>query len=92
MAGKGDPRTGGRARGTVNHTTAEVKQMLLDSLHDKKVGGKKWLVKLALTDPRSYASLISKLIPRDIVAEIRGGDDLINAIHNARDRASSTRR
>ena len=85
---KGTPKTGGRKKGSKNKTTAEVKQMLLDSLHDPKVGGVKFLVKLATEDPRTYASLLSKLIPRDVVAKVSGGDELIERIYAARDRAA----
>ena len=92
MAGRppGQKKTGGRKKGSLNKTTAEVKQLLLDSLTE--VGGTKFFVKLAREHPSVYASLIGRLIPRDVVAQVKGTDDLMNAIYAARERARAASR
>ena len=69
---KGTPKTGGRKKGSLNKTTAEVKQLLLDSLTE--VGGTKFFVKLAREHPSVYASLIGRLIPRVFRGQ-RGPED-----------------
>ncbi len=54
----------------------------------RRVGGKKFFIKLANTQPAVYAQLIGKLILRDTIAEMKNSDALIQAIHEARDRAA----
>ncbi len=92
MAGRppGQKKTGGRKKGSLNKTTAEVKQMLLGSLN--QLGGEKFFVKLGKEHPAVYASLLGKLIPREVVAEVNNSDALIQRILGARDRAQAATR
>lgn len=72
----------GRKKGQVNATTKEMKQVLLRSMSlagrkiRKRLTGKKgggavdYLVWLAEEEPSSYASLIGKLIPRQVEATV----------------------
>ena len=87
---KGTPKTGGRKKGSLNRRTFEVKQMLLSSLTE--VGGTKFFIKLAREHPTVYASLLGKLIPREVVAEVNNSDALIQRIHAARARAQAATR
>ena len=75
----------GRPKGTPNRTTADVKQALLNAFDD--AGGEAWLVKLAKSEPRVFATLLSKLIPRELEARINGGEGLAERILAARERA-----
>jgi hypothetical protein len=42
MAAKGQPKTGGRRKGTPNQLNADVKAMILGALHD--AGGQQYLI------------------------------------------------
>ena len=53
----------GRPKGAENRVTKSLKQALLSSF--ESLGGETWLVQLAETDPKAYASLLSRLIPSE---------------------------
>ena len=60
---KGREKTGGRKPGVQNKTTAAVKAALLRALEaDSDDGGEEFFAGLRETDPRTFASLVSKLI------------------------------
>ena len=75
----------GRPKGTPNRTTASLKEALLNAFDE--AGGEGSLVALARSDPRTFATLLGKLIPREVQAEIQGPDDLAERILAARRRA-----
>lgn len=59
------PRAGmGRPPGSVNKTTANLKAALEESFTE--VGGVRWLVALAQSEPRAYAALLAKLLPSQV--------------------------
>lgn len=59
------PRAGmGRPRGAVNRTTATLKAALEASFTE--LGGVRWLVELAKSEPRAYAALLAKLLPSQV--------------------------
>ena len=59
------PRAGmGRPPGSVNKTTATLKEALQASFDE--LGGARWLVELAKSEPRAYASLLAKLLPSQL--------------------------
>lgn len=66
MAGrlKGTPKTGGRARGTVNKQTGQVKDMILKALSN--AGGVRYLTKQAKENPIAFMTLVGKVIPLQI--------------------------
>ena len=67
------PRAGkGRPRGSVNKTTKTLKEALLNSF--ETLGSEKWLVSLAESDPKAYASLLGRLVPSEIGVEVSAGD------------------
>lgn len=70
MAGrpKGLPKTGGRAKGVPNKTTAEIKEMILGALSE--VGGQAYLVQQALDNPNAFMTLVGKVVPRDLNAAV----------------------
>lgn len=63
MAGrkKGAPKTGGRAKGTPNKTTALIKHMIIDAL--EKSGGVDYLVTVARDNPAAFCTLLGKVLP-----------------------------
>lgn len=74
MARKGEPKTGGRRKGTPNKATAEVRDMLRGALDD--AGGRRYLTECA-TDPSdkvraAFLSLVGKLVPSEVNAKLSG--------------------
>lgn len=69
MAGrkKGTPKTGGRAKGTPNKTTALIKDMIIDAL--EKSGGVDYLVTVAKDNPAAFCTLLGKVLPLNHVSE-----------------------
>lgn len=57
----GTPKTGGRAKGTPNRLTRDIKAMILGALD--RVGGEDYFVRLAETEPRAFAALVGRLLP-----------------------------
>ena len=62
----------GRKKGSVNKTTKTLKEALLASF--ETLGGEEWLVSLAESDPKAYASLLGRLVPSEIGVEVSAGD------------------
>ncbi len=60
----------GRKKGTPNKVTKLIKDAIIDSFQE--VGGVKYLVELAQTDPKAYASLLGKVLPTQITGEDGG--------------------
>ena len=65
----------GRKKGVPNKTTRTLKEALLASF--ERLGGEAWLVQLAESDPRSYASLLGRLVPSEVKAEVSSPDERI---------------
>ena len=68
MAGKGQPKTGGRAKGTTNKLTADVKAMVLDALD--QAGGVSYLLTQAQTNPNAFMTLVGKVLPTTLNASV----------------------
>src|SRR5262245_25884522 len=61
MAGLGQPKTGGRQKGTQNKISTDVRAIILGALND--VGGKDYLAKHAKESPCALMTLIGKVLP-----------------------------
>jgi hypothetical protein len=66
----GAKKTGGRIAGTPNKTTAKVKEAILHAF--ETVGGASYLVKVAKEDPRTFCTLLGRILPAELSAEISG--------------------
>ena len=66
---KGQPKLGGRKKGTENKTTATLKQMIIAAMDE--VGGKDYLVKISESDPKAFLAFVGKIIPTEIQADIK---------------------
>lgn len=64
---KGTPKTGGRAKGTPNKTTGQVKDMVLTALGN--VGGVKYLERQANENPTAFMTLVGKVIPLQVAGD-----------------------
>ena len=58
---KGSTKTGGRQKGTPNKFTGDAKAAIAAAFDE--VGGKDYLVALAKSDPRTFCSLVAKIVP-----------------------------
>ena len=58
----------GRKKGSMNKTSAKVKEMILGALSD--VGGKDYLVRQADENPVAFMSLLGKVLPSEIKADL----------------------
>lgn len=69
------PKTGGRAKGTPNKTTAELKDMIRNALDG--AGGVDYLMAVANSHPAAFCSLIGKIIPADVKATLAVSGGLV---------------
>lgn len=70
MAGKGSKpgeRRGGRAKGTPNKLTGDVKAMILQALENK--GGVAYLEEQAATNPNAFMTLVGKVLPMTVASD-----------------------
>ena len=71
---------GGRAKGTPNKMTAAVKDAIVNAFN--KVGGETYLVKVAREDPRTFCTLLGKVMPLQITGDGEGGGLTVNIIRH----------
>jgi hypothetical protein len=71
----GQPKTGGRQKGTPNKINAPLKEMILGAL--SAVGGTDYLAKQALDNPASFLALIGKVLPTTLAASGEGLTKLV---------------
>ena len=64
MAGKGNPKTGGRAKGQQNKETTELKAMISGALQD--VGGRDYLARQAEDNPTAFMGMLGKILPKEV--------------------------
>lgn len=70
MAGKGNPKTGGRPKGGLNKVTAEIKGMIEQALQN--VGGVAYLERQAEENPTAFMGLLGKILPKDVNVDVDG--------------------
>lgn len=64
---KGCSKFGGRKKGSQNVVTKALKEAILAALDE--VGGQKYLVKVARDDPKTFCSLLGKVLPLQVTGE-----------------------
>ncbi len=67
---KGQANGGGRPKGSVNRVTKAVKEALRASL-EAGDGAEAFFLGLKRDDPKTYAGLIGKLIPNEVIADVK---------------------
>ena len=67
-------KTGGRKKGTPNKTTAKLKDAILNAFEE--VGGQSYLVTVAREDPRTFCTLLGKVLPKDVNANVTASGKL----------------
>ena len=69
MSGHGGKRQGaGRKRGVPNKLTAHVREAVENAF--SALGGEDYLVKVAKEDPRTFCTLLGKILPTQVDAQI----------------------
>jgi len=58
------PARAGRMKGIPNKTTVQVKEAILNAF--EQCGGTSYLVMVALTDPRTFCTLLGRVLPTEI--------------------------
>lgn len=76
------PGSGGSRKGCPNKLTASVKEAIEKAFDE--IGGARWLVNLAHDNPVAFATLLSKIIPKNITLDHQGG---FTVMLNSRDEA-----
>lgn len=71
---KGSPKTGGRAKGTPNKVTTELKTAIMAAFDAK--GGQKYLERVAEEDPRTFCTLLGKVLPAEIKADVQSDGEI----------------
>jgi hypothetical protein len=66
------PPKGGSRKGKPNKITKQLKEMILGALDD--AGGQKYLLAQAHDNPSAFLSLIGKVLPAELKAELTGSD------------------
>ena len=69
---------GGRPKGSANKIGQELQAMLRASL--SRVGGIEYLVKQAEENPAAYMTMISKLMPKQVEAQVTHDGDAFREI------------
>ena len=65
---KGQPKLGGRQKGTPNKTTTAIKDMIVFALD--RVGGVDYLEKQANDNPKAFLALLSRVLPLQVTGDI----------------------
>lgn len=71
-------KTGGRQKGTPNRMTTQVKKAIIEAFDE--VGGVKYLVNIATTDPKTFCALLGRIIPTEINADLTSSDGTMSPI------------
>ena len=67
-------RRGGRQAGTPNKIPGALKEMILEALDG--AGGVDYLQRQAKDNPTAFLSLVAKVLPKDVRAEVRQAENL----------------
>ena len=67
-------RRGGRQAGTPNKIQKELKEMIREALD--RAGGVDYLQKQATDNPGAFLTLVGKVLPKDVRADVRLSDNL----------------
>ena len=78
----------GRKRGSKNKTTVLIKEAIEESFAN--VGGAEYLTQMAMIEPKAYLTLLAKILPAKIEADINvfQGNQLVERLQQGRTLAS----
>ena len=74
----------GRPKGVPNKVTGQVKEALSQAFD--RVGGVDYVVRMAEEHPKAFLTMLARLVPNEIHAEVNLNEGLAEAIRKARER------
>jgi hypothetical protein len=85
---QGHKKIGGRRKGSINKSTAKVKDSIIAAFEE--VGGESYLAKVALDDPKTFCALLARLLPTEMKAEFntKPAEEMIERLEKDRQRAA----
>ena len=91
MANTTGKKFGGRNKGTPNKTTQDMKSAILEAF--ERAGGADYLTMLAKDEPRTFVTLLAKVLPNENINENRNVDvtEMTARLHEGRDRVARLR-
>ena len=91
MANTTGKKFGGRTKGTPNKTTRDMMSAIMEAF--EKAGGVDYLYMLANDEPRTFATLLAKVMPSENINENRNIDvtALTDRLHEGRARVAKLR-
>jgi len=91
MANTTGKKFGGRKKGTPNKTTRDMKSAIMEAF--ERAGGVDYLHMLANDEPRTFATLLAKVMPSENINENRNIDvnALTDRLQAGRDRVARLR-
>ena len=91
MANTTGKKFGGRKKGTPNRTTHDMKSAILEAFD--RAGGAYYLTMLAADEPRTFVTLLAKVLPNENVNENRNIDvtAMTERLQEGRDRVAKLR-
>ena len=75
-------KTGGRVAGTPNKATKAVKDAVIEAF--ELAGGVKYLVQVAKDDPKTFLSIVAKVIPLQVEGTGAGGEIIFKTVYEAK--------
>lgn len=75
---KGLPKTGGRKKGQPNKNTTALKDAILNAFAN--AGGEAYLARVAAEDPRTFCTLLGKVLPMQVTGEDGGPIETVHEI------------
>ena len=69
--GRPKPANSGRKKGVTNKDTAALRDMILQALHNQEGGGTGYLTTQAQQNPVAFMTLLGKVLPTQISAEVK---------------------
>ncbi len=80
-------KTGGRVKGTPNKTTVQVREAILNAF--ELCGGEQYLVWVALTDPKTFCTLLGRVLPIEMSGPGGGPIKVITSDMSLQDAAAA---
>lgn len=68
MANTTGKKFGGRKKGTPNKTTVALKTAIMNAFEE--VGGQDYLVRVAKDDPKTFLTLLARVLPQELKADV----------------------
>lgn len=89
MANTTGKKHGGRKRGTPNRTTGDMKTAILEAF--ERAGGADYLTMLAADEPRTFVTLLAKVLPSENINANIDMHDMTQRLQEGRDRVAQLR-